>query len=165
MPRLQYEQMTTLESLSSQTEFFFLCDGCGNQKYITTLDLSAFPRLQIIDIGNNCLQFVTQLVISHLPQLTSLLIGWRSFHQVESCGHMEIHDCQELQHIHIGLGSFDNYQSFEVTGTIEMMGSHKGLDALKEIRMAGLNFIHCSLQLQSKIRIRLFHKNCLSWNY
>ena len=99
--------------IRSKQESYIVESGYG--KYVTIFELSNYPNLKRIEIGDNCFVNVKTVRINRLNQLVSLKIGKNSFTQKKhSWGNDEsksfhILNCESLESIQIGEYSFSDF--------------------------------------------------------
>ena len=109
-------------------------DGYGND--LRVFDIDCLKGVAKLEIGNDCFQKVNRFVIDGLNVLKSVSIGLRCFNLDKnnmfgsSC---VIMNCDQLNEIHCGRGSFYWYESFEL----------KNLPSLKSIQLDLGVFISC----------------------
>lgn len=124
-----------------------------NEESITTLNLSIFPNLQVLTIGNNCFSNVNVLNFTAFSALISISIGYNSFTIARnSYGYNLNHkfylrNCPALKELVIGRFSFSDF----TTCVIE------NVPKLELIEMGTLgvydwsyNFCYASLNLQGR---------------
>ena len=73
--------------------------------------------LKRIEIGNDCFENVSRFVIDGLNELETIIIGNNCFElnwDIRNGGSYMIMNCDQLREIHIGVGSFYCYESFEL---------------------------------------------------
>ena len=119
---------------------------------VTVLDLSVYPRLKTLVIGNNGFEYVTVFNITGLSELESVEIGMNSFTHDNSeseetpdpIGSFFVKNCPKLKSLKIGKDSFSEYTVIEI----------ESVDALEVIEMGELDkesysFYYASLELKS----------------
>ena len=119
---------------------------------VTVLDLSVYPRLKTLVIGNNGFEYVTVFNITGLSELESVEIGMNSFTHDNSeseetpvpNGQFYLKNCPKLKSLKIGKDSFSDYTVIEI----------ESVDALEVIEMGELDkesysFYYASLELKS----------------
>ena len=107
---------------------------------VTTFDLSVYPRLETLRIGNESFVYVDVFNMTGLNKLESVVIGEKSF--TKSSGnnpncHFHLKSCPKMRYLKIGSGSFSDYTVVEV----------ENVDALETVQMGG--FYYASLELKS----------------
>ena len=113
---------------------------------VTTFDLSVYPRLKTLSIGNNAFSYVNVLNITGLNELESVVIGKNSFTKEkngfgnEPNRHFYLKNCPKLRELIVGRYSFSDYSVIEIDS----------VNALETIVMDGsYNFYQSSLELKS----------------
>ena len=115
---------------------------------VTAFDLSVYPRLKSIVIGDGCFMYVNVFNITGLSELESVEIGMNSFTKKERGNdpnrHFCLKNCPKLKSLKIGSLSFSDYSVIEI----------ENVDALEVIEMGELNevswsFVYASLELKS----------------
>ena len=117
---------------------------------VTAFDLSVYPRLKSVTIGDYGFEYVNVLNITGLSELESVEIGMNSFtKKKDSYGndpnrHFYVKNCPKLKSLKMGRYSFSDYTVIEI----------ENVDALEVIEMGDLNerscnFYWASLELKS----------------
>ena len=108
---------------------------------VTAFDLSVYPRLETLRIGNESFVYVDVFNITGFSELESVEIGEKSFTKSSGSGnpdrHFHLKSCPKIRDLRIGSGSFSDYTVVEV----------EDVDALETVEMGG--FIYASLELKS----------------
>ena len=109
---------------------------------VTAFDLSVYPRLETLRIGNESFMYVDVFNMTGLNKLESVVIGESSF--TKSSGnnpnrHFHLKSCPKMRELKIGSGSFSDYTVVEV----------ENVDALETVQMVSFNFRYASLELKS----------------
>ena len=110
----------------------------GSHNYILRFTLSNYPNLRVINIGDNCFSSVKSFTINELNRLIILSIGKDSFTQSDYVNKyverkdFHILNCESLQQIEIGKGSFSDF-----SGQFEL----KNLSSLQSIRIGTMDTI------------------------
>ena len=153
------QQQITLNHLSEcvgssitkdMTELVVPSNQC-NSRLIKTVDLSLFPQLKSIKIGDECFMYVEEVKLIGLNQLERVVIGRKSFTKRRS-GYPEydpnlrfnLKNCERLKELKIDYQSFDDYSVCEI----------ENVPSLEVIEMGDLNewssnFYCASLELKS----------------
>ena len=119
---------------------------------VTAFDLSVYPRLKSVTIGDYGFEYVNVFNITGLSELESVEIGMNSFTKKKNDygsdpnRHFYLKNCPKLKSLKIGGYSFSDYSVVEI----------EDVDALEVIEMGELNeesnnFYSASLQLSSVI--------------
>ena len=118
----------------------------GKCNDVTELDLTKYPLLRNVTIGDECFENVNELRLIGLNELESVEIGMNSFTQYENSygndpnRHFYLKNCPKLKSLKMGRYSFSDYTVIEI----------ESVDALEEIEMDGsYNFYYASLELKS----------------
>ena len=117
---------------------------------MTTFDLSVYPRLKSVTIGDYGFEYVNGLKLIGLSELDNVVIGTNSFTQhKDSYGndpdrHFYLKNCPKLKSLKMGRYSFSDYSVIEI----------ESVDALEVIEIGELNeesnnFYYASLELKS----------------
>ena len=114
---------------------------------VTAFDLSVYPRLETLRIGNESFMYVDVFNMTGLYVLVCVVIGESSF--TKSSGnnpnrYFHLKSCPKMRELKIGSGSFSDYSVIEV----------EDVDALEVIVIGDLNewsynFKYASLELKS----------------
>ena len=119
---------------------------------VTAFDLSVYPRLKSVTIGDYGFEYVNVFNITGLNELESVEIGKNSFtKKKDSYGndpnrHFYVKNCPKLKSLKMGRYSFSDYTVIEI----------ENVDALEVIEMGDLNetsnnFRSASLELKSDL--------------
>ena len=117
---------------------------------VTAFDLSVYPKLKSVTIGDYGFEYVNVLNITGLNELESVVIGKNSFtKKKDSYGndpnrHFYLKNCPKLKSLKMGRYSFSDYTVIEI----------ENVDALDAIEIGDLhedsyNFYYASLELKS----------------
>ena len=125
---------------------------CNSEK-MTTLDLSLFPQLKSIEIGDECFENVNEVKLIGLNQLERVVIGKNSFTKIKIKNvwpeyipnrHFFLKNCERLRELKMGYRSFSDYSVCE----IENLPSLEVIE-LGELNENSFNFCYASLELKS----------------
>ena len=119
---------------------------------VTVFNLSVYPRLKSVTIGDYGFEYVNVFNITGLSELESVEIGKNSFtKKKDSYGndpnrHFYVKNCPKLKSLKMGRYSFSDYTVIEI----------ENVDALEVIEMGDLNetsnnFRSASLELKSDL--------------
>ena len=119
---------------------------------VTAFDLSVYPRLKSVTIGDYGFEYVNVFNITGLSELESVEIGKNSFtrhkngYGYDPNRHFYLKDCPKLKSLKMGRYSFSDYTVIEI----------EDVDALEVIEMGDLNkvsanFYYASLELKSNL--------------
>ena len=151
-----------IQSLTSSVSSITIPDWTCNDIDYTIFDFSRFTRVESIEIGNDCFEFVKTFQIDGLNRLKTIKIGNNSFTQVKKCNwnddweetrkriennlskSFHILNCESLESIQIGEFSFSDY-----AGDFEL----KNLPQLQSIQIGTTenesnNFFHSSFAIR-----------------
>ena len=117
---------------------------------VTAFDLSVYPRLKSVTIGDYEFEYVNVFNITGLSELESVEIGMNSFTKKKNDygsdpnRHFYVKNCPKLKSLKMGRYSFSDYTVIEI----------ENVDALEVIEMGKLNetsknFYYASLELKS----------------
>ena len=93
-----------IKRLQKDVEEVIVKDRVCNSRIVQEWDLSIYSLLKKLTVGNGCFQFVKNLVIAGLNELMTVVIGSGCFKA--SGGLFEMMDCEKLESVTIGDGSF-----------------------------------------------------------
>ena len=106
-----------------------------NEESVTVLDLSKYPKLKSVTIGDNCFMYTNEVIITGLNELESVVIGNNSFTMMKdsfgnnSTRSFHLKNCPVLKELKIGDYSFSDYGSYEINtqcdnaGPVEVSGT------------------------------------------
>ena len=117
---------------------------------VTAFDLSVYPKLKTLSIGDESFMYVNEVRMIGLSELESVEIGNSSFTQYKKGygndpnRHFYLKNCPKLKSLKMGRYSFSDYKVIEI----------ENVDALEVIEMGDLNdwsysFYYASLELRS----------------
>lgn len=121
-------------------------DNGFSEPGLVALDLSRFPRLQSLEVGNDAFFLVSELNLVGLNELETIVVGKRSFKAV-SGDHptssvlgrqLQLKDCPKLKTVRIGSQSFADYSACEI----------ENVNALEMIVVGEYSFFWSSLELR-----------------
>ena len=146
--RKQYKECWSDEMVWSDVESLSILSNTCNEESVIELDLSKYPKLKSVTIGDECFMYVDEVKLIGLSELESVEIGMNSFTK-NSVGndpnrHFYLKDCPKLKSLKMGRYSFSDYTVCEI----------EKVDALEVIEMGELNekswnFYWASLELKS----------------
>ena len=116
-----------------------------NKSNNINLDFSRFNHLESIEIGHNCFEYVKSFIVDGLNRLKTIKIGDhsfthnRNFWANDKSRSFHILNCEELESIQIGGGSF-----YDFAGQFEL----KNLPQLQSIQMDSSNFYYSSFVIR-----------------
>ena len=122
---------------------------------VTAFDLSVYPRLKSVTIGDYGFEYVNVFNITGLSELESVEIGKNSFtknkngYGYDPNRHFYVKNCPKLKSLKMGRYSFSDYTVIEI----------ENVDALEVIEMGDLNEWSYSFHLASlELKSILIHK-------
>ena len=138
--------------LHSRIEKLIVKDHSCNERKWATLDLSFMFHLRLLEVGNDCFQYVEEMKLIGLSQLIVVVVKANSFPKyVDSIDcdpnrYFYVKNCEKLKVIEIGIDSFSDYSVCEIDT----------LPSLEEIKIGILgastaSFSYSSLELNSFI--------------
>ena len=172
-PEMNEYCIDTLRGSDEITDLVISGSACPFRN-VTVFDLSVYPRLETLIIGDYGFEYVNELKLTGLSKLKSVVIGDGSFMNVnvlnitglnelesveigmncftkhknsagsDSNRHFYLKNCPKLKSLKMGRYSFSDYSVIEI----------ENVDALEVIEMGELNedsynFSHASLELKS----------------
>ena len=114
------------------------------------LDLSFIPRLRVLEVGDDCFEFVKVVKLIGLSQLESVVIGRKCFtlfmtgYGFNTDSHFYLKNCERLRELKIGCGSFSDYSACEIENVPSLEVIEMG-----ELNEESSNFRNASLELKS----------------
>ena len=147
-PSYQY-CLKVLQGSNEITDLEIGKDVCQFEN-VTVFDLSKYPKLKTLRIGNSAFEYVNELKLVGLNNLERVTIGENSFkkyrntpERIPNC-FFYVKNCPKLKSLKIGPYSFSDYTVIEI----------ENVDALEVIEMGELNeeswnFQSASLELKS----------------
>ena len=148
--RAEYVECWSNETVWNDIESLVIPNNMCNDEKVTTLDLSKYPKLKNVMIGNNSFMYVGNVTITGLKKLVSVVIGNYSFttqRYYSKSGpnrHFYLKNCPKLRELRIGRHSFDYYTVCEIENT-------KALEVIEmgDLEKESKNFYSASLELKS----------------
>ena len=150
--RKQYKECWSDEMVWSDVESLSILSNTCNEESVIELDLSKYPKLKSVTIGDECFMYVDEVKLIGLSELESVEIGMNSFTHDNSeseetpdpIGSFFVKNCPKLKSLKIGKDSFSDYTVIEI----------ESVDALEVIEMGELDkesytFYYASLELKS----------------
>ena len=129
----------------SITELVIDSDKC-NAGSVTVFDLSKYPKLKSVTIGEESFKYVNEVKMIGLSALESVEIGKSCFRNDNDLSNSYFHlkNCPKLKSLKIGVSSFPRYTACEI----------ENVNALETIEMGDVNqwsyaFSRASLELKS----------------
>ena len=147
-PPTLYNECWGDEPISQYMTELVIGNGVCND--VTEFDLSKYPLLRSVRIGNNCFRNVDVLNITGLNELKSVEIGMNSFTESRNYygsnanRHFSLKNCPKLMSLKIGQYSFSDYAVIE----IENVNSLEVIE-IGDAKERGYGFYYASLELKS----------------
>ncbi len=152
----ELESVTTTRCAFSKRLGSLSISDCNNLKevvfeersfsFFKSFEVKDTPKLNSIVIGNNCFGNVENVELSMMPSLGNVTIGENSF--IGKNGSLTLSECNRLESLQIGTGSFMNYTGFTV-----------GFSSLRDLSIGSNCFRECDhvnlVQLKSLERVKI----------
>ena len=127
------------------TELVVPSNRC-NSRLIKTVDLSLFPQLKSIEIGDECFMHVNEVKLIGLSQLERVMIGENSFTKEKSdndknASGLYVKSCELLRELKIGNHSFEEYSACEIENVPSLKVIEVGDDCfanVNEVKLVGM---------------------------
>ena len=128
------------------TELVIPSNRC-NSENINTLDLSLFPQLKSIVIGDECFMYVKEVKLIGLDRLERVVIGENSFTKEKSdndknASGLYVKSCERLRELKIGNHSFEEYSTCEIENVPSLKVIEVGDECfmyVNKVKLIGLN--------------------------
>ena len=130
------------------TELVVPSNQC-NSRLIKTVDLSEFPQLKSIEIGDECFMYVEEVKLIGLNQLERVVIGKNSFTMsiknanYDPNRYFYLKNCERLRELKMGYWSFTDYSVCEIENVPSLEVIEMG-----ELNEVSCNFYYASLELK-----------------
>ena len=150
-----YKECWSNETVWNDIESLVIPDRVCNEESVTALDLSKYPKLKSVTIGDESFMKVKKVKMVRLNELQNVEIGLNSFTNNTDWGgndpnrHFYLKNCPKLESLRIGSYSFFDYSVIEI----------ENVDALEVIEMGDMNEWSYSFHLASlELKSILIHK-------
>ena len=130
--RVVIEKSADLVEGDGSTEGIEVRSGACNEPSIVKWRLDVYSGLKELVVGDDCLQYVKELVLSGFARLESVAIGMRCFSSSFD-GEMEVSGCGALKRVVVGDGCCERWSSFVV----------RNCDSLQEVSIGDGCFVRC----------------------
>ena len=130
--RVVIEKSADLVEGDGSTEGIEVKSGACNEPSIVKWRLDVYSGLKELVVGDDCLQHVSELVLSGFARLESVEIGMRCFLSSFD-GEMEVSGCDALKRVVVGEGCCVNWSSFVM----------RNCDSLQEVSIGDGCFVRC----------------------
>ena len=134
-----------LRAINTGIELLIVDSSACNDECTSVLDLSSFPYLKAIEVGDYSFSFVNEVKLIGLTQLERVVIGMNSFTKEKSHGHFYLKNCERVRVLKIGYESFSDYSVCEIENVPSLEVIEMG-----ELNEVSFNFRSASLELKSE---------------
>ena len=145
--RVVIEKSGDLVEGDDSTEGIEVRSGACDDPSVVKWRLDAYSGLKELVVGDDCLQYVSELVLSGFARLERVEIGMRCFSS-SSDGEMEVSGCGALKRVVVSDGCCERWSSFVM----------RNCDSLQEVVIGDGCFVRCENtvfeSLNSGIRMR-----------
>ena len=127
-----------------------IIDNGVSEPGLTELDLSQFPMLKRLVIGDHCLSYVERVKMVGMSELESVVVGENSCtkdknsYNYESRNYFYLRNCPKIKSLKIGRYSFSDYTACIVSGVPSLEVIEMG-----DLNENSYNFVYASLELKS----------------
>ena len=130
--RVVIEKSVDLVEGDGSTEGIEVRSGACNEPSVVKWRLDVYSGLKELVVSDDCLQHVSELVLSGFARLESVEIGMRCFLSSFD-GEMEVSGCDALKRVVVGEGCCVNWSSFVM----------RNCDSLQEVSIGDGCFVRC----------------------
>ena len=130
--RVVIEKRADLVEGDDSTEGIEVRSGACDDPSVVKWRLDAYSGLKELVVGDDCLQYVSELVLSGFARLERVEIGMRCFSSSFD-GEMEVSGCGALKRVVVGDGCCERWSSFVV----------RNCDSLQEVVIGDGCFVRC----------------------
>ena len=136
--------------LHSSIEELILQDHSCKGREWRVLDLSFIAKLRVLQVGDDCFEFVEEVKLIGLNQLERVVIGKKCFmvfkkgYGFNPNRHFYLKNCERVRELKIGCFSFSDYSVCEIENVPSLEVIEMG-----ELNEKSFNFFYASLQLKS----------------
>ena len=130
--RVVIEKSVDLVEGDGSTEGIEVRSGACNEPSVVRGRLDVYSGLKELVVSDDCLQHVSELVLSGFARLESVEIGVRCFSSSFD-GEMEVSGCDALKRVVVGEGCCVNWSSFVM----------RNCDSLQEVSIGDGCFVRC----------------------
>ena len=130
--RVVIEKRADLVEGDGSTEGIEVRSGACNDPSVVKWRLDAYSGLKELVVGDDCLQYVRELVLSGFGRLERVAIGMRCFSSSFD-GEMEVSGCEKLRSVVVGDGCCERWSSFVM----------RHCDSLQEVGIGDGCFVRC----------------------
>ena len=130
--RVVIEKRADLVEGDDSTEGIEVRSGACDDPSVVKWRLDAYSGLKELVVGDDCLQYVRELVLSGFARLEHVAIGMRCFSSSVD-GEMEVSGCVALRRVVVGDGCCERWSSFVM----------RNCDSLQEVSIGDGCFVRC----------------------
>ena len=130
--RVVIEKRADLVEGDDSTEWIEVKSGACNDPSVVKWRLDVYSGLKELVVGDDCLQYVRELVLSGFGRLERMEIGMRCFSS-SSDGEMEVSGCEKLRRVVVADGCCERWSSFVM----------RNCDSLQEVSIGDGCFVRC----------------------
>ena len=130
--RVVIEKRADLVEGDDSTEGIEVRSGACNEPSVVKWRLDAYSGLKELVVGDDCLQYVSELVLSGFARLERAAIGMRCFSSSLD-GEMEVSGCEKLRSVVVSDGCCERWSSFVM----------RNCDSLQEVSIGDGCFVRC----------------------
>ena len=118
-PEMHEQCLSVIEGADDTTELWIGSSVCPFEN-VTALDLSKYPNLRSVTIGDESFMYVEEVKLIGLSELESVVIGMNSFtkeknrYSNDPNRHFYLKNCPKLKSLKIGSYSFSDYSVIEI---------------------------------------------------
>ena len=130
-------------------------NSCNGPEW-AALDLSFMSHLRLLEVGDECFEYVDEVKLIDLSKLERVVIGMNSFTKEKDCWgndpnrHFYLKNCEGLRRLIIGYWSFSDYTLCEIENVPSLEVIRMGeRDYWDESSKGSYNFYYASLELKS----------------
>ena len=150
-PPTTYDECWSTRPVSNNITSIVIDNNKCNEESVTVLDLSKYPKLKSVTIGDNSFMYTNEVIISGLNELESVVIGENSFTMMKdsfsnnSTRSFHLKNCPVLKELRIGNYTFSDYTVCEM----------ESIPSVEAIEMGDYSFRYALFELGSESGARL----------
>ena len=124
-------------------------NSCNGPEW-STLDLSFMLNLRLLQVGDDCFEYVDEVKLIGLSKLERVMIGKESFTKKKNSygndpnRHFYLKDCERMRELKMGRYSLSDYSVCEIENVPSLEVIEMG-----ELNEGSYNLSHASLELSS----------------
>ena len=148
--RVEIHNWNEWENVNKRVTELVIPSKCCNEAEWSVFDVSGLKWLKIIEIGDECFEYVKEVKLTGMNRLESVVIGMNSFTKKNSAclndaaRHFYLKNCARLGELKIGSNSFSDYTVCEIENVPSLEVIEMG-----QLNEASRNFFFASLELKS----------------